>query len=288
MNYARIGWAAWAMVPVFALAFHYGPGRKIAQYDQAVSLQRTAMNLEHEASRLQAQAYARHLAALEARRRLFLEGTPENEAAARVAGDAETEAFRQSSAAWRSAADAFGRVQEAAEGASPETLRKIRWSRSRALVRSGDIWGGIGELESILSEVEDESGDGSPMALATREELASAYYYGARLMRLGGEPASEWMVDSGKARQHFRYLAERARATGKPREIAEDHERNVELVLNLEQSSQLEIEGKPLPKDSPLGRTGNRPGKGEGKRKQPPRQRDARGAGGAEEINTGW
>ena len=39
-------------------------------------------------------------------------------------------------------------------------------------------------------------------------ELATAYYYGARLMRLAGKPADEWREVAGRARQNFRYLAE--------------------------------------------------------------------------------
>ena len=81
---------------------------------------------------------------------------------------------------------------------------------------------------------------------------------------------------------------ETARAAGKDAKKAEEHERNVEVVLDLEQSSQHEIEGKPLPKDSPLGRAGTRPGRNAGTTKRPPNQRDGRGAGGAEDVRTGW
>jgi hypothetical protein len=288
MSITRFAWALWGMVPVGALAFHYGPGQRIYQQDLAVDLQLAANRLERTAMELQAAAYEKHLGALEARRRLFVENTPEAESACAAAGAAEQAAFRASSAAWKLAADAFGRIQQAAPDTSPDTLRKIRWSRSRALVRAGDIWTGISELEDVLGEIEAEGGESTPMARATREELGAAYYYGARLMRLSGEPEEEWMVDSGKARQQFRYLAEQAKATGLPEEVAQNQQRNVELVLDLEQSALWEIEGKPLPKDSPLGRTGNRPGRTDGKRKQPPRQRDGRGAGGAEEIYEGW
>jgi hypothetical protein len=289
MKLAKLAWAAWALIPVAALAFHYGPGQKIYRQDLAARLQDTALRLEKEAKELQSHAYAKHLAALEARKRSFLAGTPEAESAANIATDAETEAFTASSVAWKQTADAFGHIQEVAQDASPQMVQKIRWSRSRALVRSGDVWTGIAELEDVLNEIEAApKGSGSEMSRAAREELGAAYYYGARLRRLSGEPEEEWRVDSGKARQHFRYLAEQARTTSQPREVAENHERNVELVLDLEQSSVLELQGKPLPKDSPLRGTGNRPGNRQGKTKRPPQQRDGRGAGGAEGIFTGW
>ncbi|NDG63565.1 MAG: hypothetical protein EBY29_08895, partial [Planctomycetes bacterium] len=69
---------------------------------------------------------------------------------------------------------------------------------------------------------------------------------------------------------------------------AKNYQRNLELVLNLEQSSLVDLQGKPLPKDSPrAGKPGNRPGNKPGKSKKPPRE-DGRGAGGAEEIRDGW
>jgi hypothetical protein len=276
------------MVPVAALAFHYGPGQRLFRQDLAASLQQNARSLEAEATRLQAQAYQAHLAALEARRRSFANDTPETQAAATAAAQAEGTAFKASSEAWKAVADAHGRILAAATDAPPQTLRKIRWSRSRALVRAGDIWTGIGELEGMLEEIETEGGKDSDMAWATREEIGAAYYYGARLLRLAGEAEEDWRADSGKARQHFRYLAERARQRHLPDEAVRNQERNVELVLDLEQSSEMELRGKPLPKDSPTGRNGNRPGNRPGKRKQPPTQRDGRGAGGAEGIFTGW
>jgi hypothetical protein len=96
------------------------------------------------------------------------------------------------------------------------------------------------------------------------------------------------MVESGKARQHFRYLAEKAQAGGDAAKKAANHQRNVELVLDLEQNSLYEVQGKALPEDSPMGRKGKRPGQGEGKSNRPPRERDGRGAGGAEAITSGW
>lgn len=280
MSIARIGWAVWALVPVGAMAFHYGPGQSVYRHDQAADLRRSAISLEEKAASLQAESHARHLASLEARRAALVSDTPESRLALQRATEAETRAFEASSVAWKLVADTCARIEETAQGATPETIRKIRWSRARALVRSGDIWSGIEELESILADAGDREGG---LIRATREQLGAAYYYGARLMRLAGEPDSEWLIETGKARQHFRYLAERAGSA----DTARDHERNVELVLNLEQEGRFALEGKPLPKDSPCRCNGTKPNAGR-KNKRPPNQRDARGAGGAENIYTGW
>ena len=280
MSIARIGWAVWALVPVGAMAFHYGPGQSVYRHDQAADLRRSAITLEEKAASLQADAHATHLASLDARRATLVNDSTETRLALQRATEAETRAFEASSAAWKLVADTCARIEETAQGASPETIRKIRWSRARALVRSGDIWSGIDELESILADAGEREGG---LVRATREQLGAAYYYGARLMRLAGEPDSEWLIETGKARQHFRYLAERADSPDTTR----DHQRNVELVLNLEQEGRFALEGKPLPKDSPCRCNGQKPG-GQRKNKRPPNQRDGRGAGGAEDIYTGW
>lgn len=288
MTISKFGWALWAMLPVGALAFHYGPGQAVYQQDVAVSLQRAAMDLEANAKAQHARAYELHLASIGARRDAFVNDTARTQAAVKAAGEAEAAAFAAASAAWKRVAEAYGHIQERATACTPQTLRQVRWARSKALVRSGQIWEGIDELESVLTEAEEAGGSACETALAARQELATAHYYGARLRRLSGEAEEDWLVDSGKARQHFRYLAEHARATGRPAEVVESHERDVELVLNLEQSALYELEGKPMPKDSPCQCTGKNPGKNKGKSKRPPQNKDARGAGGAEEIWQGW
>jgi hypothetical protein len=288
MKWARLGWAVWAVVPVAGLAYHFGPGQRLYAQERAVKLHSDVVLLEQQAEAAQQAAYAMHLAALDARREATAHPTPATEAKSRLAAEAEQEAFNRSSKAWVQVADAWGRIQEMAAGVSDETLWRVRWSRSRALVRAGDIWTGIAELESVLTQLEQAGKLDGQAGLATREELASAYYYGARLMRLSGDAPEQWLIESGKARQHFRYLAEKTRGDARTAALAANYQRDVELVLDLEQNSLLDIQGKPLPKDSPLGRKGNRPGQGEGKSKRPPQEKDGRGAGGAEAITSGW
>jgi len=287
MKLSRVAWAAWAVVPVAGLAYHFGPGQRAYAQERAVNLHQEVALLEEQAEAAQRAAYAKHLEALAVRRAAAASPTPESEAKSRAAAAVEQQAFEKASAAWMQVADAWGRIQELARGVSEDTLWRVRWSRSRALVRAGDIWTGIAELESILGQLEQAGKLDLPAGLATREELASAYYYGARLMRLSGDPPEEWLIESGKARQHFRYLAEKMRGDAHMPKAAANQQRNVELVLDLEQNSLLDIQGKPLPKDSPLGRKGRRPGQ-EGQGHRQPRERDGRGAGGAEEITSGW
>lgn len=292
MIFSRISWGIWALVPVAAVTYHFGPGQTAYVLDQASRLQNQASIAQGSAQIDQDAAYAKHLEAIDARRKAFLQPSSDNQRIALDATGAEERAYAKAAEAWKATADRFQEVLTTIGDASPKDARDIRWAKARASVRAGEIWTGIEDLESLVTEL-----DGSPkldesLARAAREELATAYYYGARLLRLSGMPVQEWRIESGKARQQFRYLAEsesgKSHGNDEASDAAKNYQRNLELVLNLEQSSLAELQGKPLPKDSPrAGKSGNRPGKRPGKGKGPPAQ-DGRGAGGPEEIRDGW
>jgi hypothetical protein len=287
---ASAGWAVWAVLPVGVIAYHYGPGQAAYVQDRAAALHAEARSLERTALELQDAAYTAHLAAIEARKTALVaptDGAAGADAAVVEATKREDAAYAAAASAWSKAADAYGATLEVLGDAAPEEAARVRWSQARAQVRAGDVWTGITSLEALLEE-ESAAGRGDDaQARAVREELATAYYYGARLLRLSGMPAQEWRIESGKARQHFRYLAESSREGDAERARAQ--QRNLELVLNLEQSSLAELQGRPLPRESPC--KGNMacrtPGKGNTSQR-PPERRDARGAGGAGPIGDGW
>jgi len=322
---SRVAWTVWALTPVALLAYHFGPGQRAYIFDRAAGMRGYAAKAEAEAMKLQEAAYEKHLAAIEARRRSFLAQTPEAAAEVKGAVEAEDGAYKLAAAAWVKTASAFEEIETLLGETSADTLARVKWSRSRALVRSGEIALGADGLEALLDEFAEAGTLETPLGRSTREELATAYYYGARLMRLAGMPAEEWRAVSGKARQQFRYLAETrdAAASGaaldKPggkagsgeaavatagdakitgdsvgggtsgEVVSSDQQKNLELVLDLEQSSMTDLQGRPLPKLSPrTGQEGLRPGKRQGKSKRPPRQRDGRGAGGVGDIGGGW
>jgi len=289
MNLTRIGWTAWALVPVALVTYHFGPGQAAYVQDRAARLQAEAIAAEYRANDAQEAAYAVHLSAMDARRAAFLSQSAADEVTARDATAAEDGAYAVAAERWKETADKLQAVQTALGSESPAAAQRVRWARARAMVRAGEVWLGIGELEQLVDELEGVGDAHSTLARGAREELATAYYYGARLLRLSGMPAQEWRIESGKARQNFRYLAERAIERGEAPEVAQNYQRNVELVLNLEQASLVDIQGKPLPKESPrTGNAGNRPGNRPGKSQRPPTRRDARGAGGAGDIGDGW
>jgi hypothetical protein len=288
----RFGWTLWALVPVGVLAYHFGPGQAAYRAALAAELVEKAHDAQDRAMVLQDAAYESHLAAVRVRAEAFGKDDAELAAKVKAANDAEDAAYTTAAAAWRETATILTEAQELVADDPGLAPREIRLARARALVRTGDIASGANDLEELLDQL--ESADAAPdaaqdaLALEAREELATAYYYGARLMRMAGKPASEWREVSGMARQNFRYLAEQARAAGADPETVANHEKNGELVLDLEQSS---VEGlflKAKPKDCPSGQCnglGKKPGQGKrpGKGDKP-----SKGAGMNGEIGNGW
>ncbi|MFM7134802.1 MAG: hypothetical protein ACKO0W_10845 [Planctomycetota bacterium] len=289
MKHSRIAWTLWALVPIGLAAFHFGPGQTAWREDRAARLVETADIAQHEALRLQGLAYEAHLAAIEARLAAFGRDDESLRAAAAAAGAREEEAYARAAESWRATAEALSAAQAFVDETGGAVREEIRLAKARALVRTGDVAAGANELEDMLYEATERGDADAPLALEAREELATAYYYGARLMHLAGKPADEWREVASRARQNFRYLAEDARRRGAPSEEVVNHEKNGELVLNLEQSSLDELYAKARPKDSPTGkcnglgqkprpgRKGNRPG-----------EKPAKGAGMNGEIGRGW
>ena len=294
----RTLWTLWALVPIAVLSFHLGPGREAAARDIAARLQALAIDAEKEAIIAQRQAHAAHLVAIDARRQAMLEpgeasGSRLSDALAR-----EEAAYAHAAELWERAADRHEAVLDAATALPEADRRRIRLSRGRALVRSGDIWGGAAELQALLEEVDETvagattAGADADAALArsTREELAAAHYFAARLLRLAGEPDEDWRAEAAAARGHYRHLARTAEDRGAATE-RRGFQDNVERVLDLEQQPQGELVGMPLPGESPRIARGDRPGRGRdaGRSRRPPRDgEDARGASGVEAIGRGW
>jgi hypothetical protein len=281
-------WTAWALVPVALIAFHFGPGQAMYREDRAAKLVARAEDAQRDALRLQGIAYDAHLAAIAARVAAFGKDDDALRKAAVDAGAREDAAYADASAAWRTTADALSEAQTQVDEIGGPVRDEIRLAKARALVRTGDVAAGANELEDILLDAADRNEGATPLARVAREELATAYYYGARLMRLAGKPAADWREVAARARQNFRFLAEDAKSRGAASSEVANHEKNSELVLDLEQSSLDELYAKPRPKDSPTGKANGlgppkRPGRGPNKDGPP-----SKGAGMNGEIGNGW
>jgi hypothetical protein len=286
---SRFLWTAWALVPIGLLAFHFGPGQSAFREDRAARLVARADDLQQEALALQADAYAAHLEAIAARAAAFGNDDDALRATALEANAREEDAYARAAAEWRKTADALAEAQTLVDEIGGPVREQIRLAKARALVRTGDVAAGANELEDMLYDSMDSQALPESLTREAREELATAYYYGARLMRLAGKPSEEWREVASRARQNFRYLAEDARERGASQEEIANHEKNGELVLNLEQSSLDELYAKPRPKDSPTGTCnglGDKPRRGNKGRNQG--DKPSKGAGMNGEIGNGW
>lgn len=298
--FAKFGWTLWAIAPVLVLAFHFGPGQKYDKRDKASRLLTVARIFEAQANKLQTKAYEQQLATLEARQQFLLHNDEASQKKLDESTLLEQKAYAEASDAWKDLSNQYQQI-ETLLADQPEA-NQVRLSRAAALVRAGEVFNGIDELHGVLDELTESNNEQSPLGVAVREELAAANYYGARLLREEGQPAELWKQVSETSRQQFRYLAEQAKdpsmqpvmnRTGQDRNnesIAGNLQRNLERVLDLEQSDRSELVGKPTPKDSPRGR---RPGDGEprkrpGRGPRPGTEPGGNGASGMLEIGPGW
>ncbi len=282
-------WSAWAVLPVFGLAFHFGPGQGLLNRDLARDQMREVQSLAAEAERLQQQAYEMQFQTLAAREKLVAQDSDALRQQVNELMTAEQTAYAKASDAWKAVADRYQQVETLLDNS--DAANQVRWLRGRALVRAGEVFNGIEELQATYDAANEQAASdpqAARLALAAREELAAAHYYGARLLREEGRAADVWRQVSAVSRQQFRYLAEQA-ASGNDSAVSNNLQRNVERVLDLEQQDQTELIGRPIPKDSPRAR---RPGDGQpGKRPgigPPQGDRPNSGASGMMEIGDGW
>lgn len=332
-------WLCWLILPVFVLAFHYGPGQIWLARDQAATLIRNAETEAIAATKAQAAAYQSQLIVMTARRTAFAAGVDWQSQPQHPLAKSVIKATREQDAAYKQAADDWHQTAKLYANATDTILKSIgkiaasdteildadrylleslRWAEAQALVRSGEVFHGIEQLQALLdlrmaeaseqassavfltstaggersSQPADPKSNSLPIE-TIREELAAAQYVGARLLREEGQPSEVWRPVSNAARQHYRYLAgaheqpdaqnssgTASQKNSKPsgqasaEVLARDQQmqRNLEQVLNLEQTPSDQLQGVPLPRSSPQarrpgdGQPGKRPGKGRGRR----------------------
>ncbi len=283
----KVGWAVWSLIPVAVISYHYGPGQRAFTEDRAGDVLIEAQRMEAAAQQAQDLAFERHVAALQAR--MAASANPSSELAnqALKAAEAESLAYQAAAEAWKATADKLQSAQDLLTASGSEQTDYVRIAKARALIRAGEISAGVNDLTALLDTLDDAGLAESDRAREAREELATGYYYGARLMRLGGRPTPEWREIAELSRQNFRYLAETSGANNGAN--VADFQRNLELVLNLEQSAQEDLMAAPIPKNSPRGGADRLGPPKKGKSKRPPRNKDdARGAGGVGDIDGGW
>lgn len=289
---SQVSWTVWALVPVVAVAVHFDSGQQLLARDVAANMLVHARTVEADAMTAQRTAYAAHLVAIDARAATFLsDANAASQLRLDQAVQAEALAYEVASDKWSKTAASYEQVEERLGTEDTAILGEVQWSKARARVRSGDVWDGANDLEAILvrTQQSDDPAD-AKLNRAAREELAAACYFGARLLRLEGKPASLWRPQAIKSRQHFRFLAEAEVREGGDDVTVRALEDNVERAINLESMDHSELEGQPLPKQSPRVARGNSENCSTCAKisQRPPGRKDGRGASGAGPIGPGW
>src|SRR5262245_58417277 len=166
----NILWSVWALIPVAAISYHFGPGQRAYTEDRAGDLLAQARRLDGVAESAQEKAYQAHLSALKARKAGVAQGTPEAVAAAKAAADTEDAAYADAATAWHATADKLHEAQEMLTTAGSPKAETVRVARNRALIRSGSIAEGVQDLEAMLDTLADSGKETSVLADQAREE----------------------------------------------------------------------------------------------------------------------
>ncbi|MBV11352.1 hypothetical protein [Rubinisphaera sp.] len=187
----------WLSIPVFAWAYHVGPGQQQMQLDQAdASLQQAQMSSENGDFDQAKHAFAKSLSEI-----------PE---------DRKTE------------------------------QRKIRLAFAKTQMESSELPEARVALEGLLKELEADETSSPELIKETRQALASAQYYMTWLMRLEGLPNTEWEPEIEASRQHYRVMAEQAKAEGSSKEFA-TRQHDLEAAIRLARMDLSELQALNLP-----------------------------------------
>jgi len=305
---SKVAWTVWALVPVAALAWGFGPGQAAIDRDRAGRFIAAASVAEAHAEEAQAAAYAAHQTALAARKRAEATRDPADFEVVKSTRDAENAAYTAAAEAWKAVAEPLGQAHELLDRIGDPRAEEVQVARARALIHGGEVLEGVIELEAVIDALTARDESHSALAEQARHELGTGLYFGARLLRHAGAPAEDWGAVATAARRQFRYLAEAAQpasdggavdgssAARFPAARFDEHQFNLEMALDLEQASYEELLGAPLPKQCPGAGTcknqckalaGHCKGKGKKKSKAP--RRDSRGNGaGDNDFEEGW
>jgi hypothetical protein len=176
-----------------------------------------------------------------------------------------------------SAARAHVRADEHAQAAAlfGEALAKLpaerAAERSRIVVEraksqlvAGQLPAAYDELAVLVEQLQDDPGADPVLLADAREAQANAKYYLTWLMRLEGQPRTEWEPEIEGSRQTYRLLAEQSRERGNGA-AAKRHQENLEAAVRLARMDLSELQALPLPCQCQGCCSGDCQGRGKGK-----------------------
>jgi hypothetical protein len=123
---------------------------------------------------------------------------------------------------------------------------RIRVERAKSQLLSGQLPAAYDDLAVLVPLLQEDSETNPALLADARETQANAKYYLTWLMRLEGEPRSEWEPEIEASRQTYRLLAEQA--TDRHDDAAtQRHRENLEAAIRLARLDLSELQALPLP-----------------------------------------
>ncbi len=177
-------------------------------------------------------------------------GPGQNQYARDIAGDhldlGSEAAARQKFA---TSADSYSAAISTIPDDDHDARDRLQLEHARVRIQAGEMVEGQEQLQKLLEDLESRGNLSSELATSARNELATATYYAAWLMRLEGATVEEWKPEAERARQQFRLLAEQHGGNGP--ESGLQFQKNLEATIRLEQMDLDVLMAKPLPKNCP-------------------------------------
>jgi len=124
--------------------------------------------------------------------------------------------------------------------------RRVRVERAKSLLLAQQLPKAYDELALLVPELQNDPKADQTVLADARESLASAKYYMTWLMRLEGDPRTEWEPEIEGARQTYRLLAEQAQARGDTKAVTR-HKEDLEASIRLARLDLSELQALPLP-----------------------------------------
>lgn len=237
---------AWVFLGIVGASLHFGPARSLTLRERAAAELAAIDAAESAAARLDAAAVERTRERVAAKRRLKETNDPRDVELVKAAIASEKAAWTAAREAWTAVAGSLAQVEATVAHPTTQEQTALSLRKARAIAGGGKPGAAAGEIEGALDRLKAAGLEESALADGARSDLADAYYRAALSLRVNGKLEEEWRPLTSTARQQYRYLAEKARAAGNPAD-ADRAERNLEVVLNLEQASTDELEATPTP-----------------------------------------
>ena len=144
------------------------------------------------------------------------------------------------------AVEAFDAALALLPEASVDARRRIRLEKAKSQMHAEALPEAHAELRSLVDEVLAEPGTDADLLDDARDAFANSQFYLTWLMRLEGQPRTEWEPEIDAARQTWRLIAERAEVSGDAERAARAQE-NLESAIRLARLEVKDLQGLPLP-----------------------------------------